>query len=370
MHLLDQLPADVRARVAALQGARENEMMLKLMYQQAEASGDKAGKEAIEQMMAASGVKPGAVTIISKSEIPLWQQKLNGLQQDLLDPAKAAQREQTIQEIAGIQAQINVSEGGGYFTGGGVRREVTEREAEAMTGKGANEPLGAYKPGGAAPAMTISQQHMALLDNALKLMQSSASLQTAKSIDEVAGAIKSIGKYGQRFTNEFGRDGLKVMGKVPGADRFAALADRFETWLLQAKGDTGSLAKLAEKAVEDPAVKVLTMQERLALKGEAQALTREVNGAVGDFMSVLLEAHAELNHVTGLANIPKTFAGTQAYIVVHGKLLMVKDNVAYLMSSAIDMLGVADGAEQAAAENPAPLPAPATVSPPNASAVP
>ena len=88
-----------------------------------------------------------------------------------------------------------MKEGGGYFSGGGVRRFVTEDP---------KSPFPGYRTG-EAPLKQGTEAYTAALDQVNKLRDaaeklSEAALQGPSAIDEIAGSIKSIAKYGDRFS--------------------------------------------------------------------------------------------------------------------------------------------------------------------------
>jgi hypothetical protein len=341
MHLLDQLPAEARAKIIASQARKEQTMMLNLMYQEAVAHGDDAAAKTAKEMMEQANVPIVKVEPIGKAEISAFERDIDKLQRELIDTKDVGRQATLIEEIADKQAKINHSEGGGYFTGGGVRREVTEREK-----------IGDYAPGGAVAGMTVPQRLTAMLDNALKLFHSAQALPAAATADELAGALKAVGKYGSRFSAEFGKDGLAVAAKIPAETRFRALADKFDTWLLQSRADPASLAKLGEKAAADPSVKVMSMQARLEIKGEGEALKLELQAALGDFRQVLYEAHGALTKEAGLAKLSSGYAGTQSYLLIQGKLLVIQDAGSHIITGIIRGLDLDEAAAQAASEEP------------------
>ena len=315
--------------------------MLNLMYQDAVKHGDDATAKSVKEMMDQAKVPLVQVDPIGKAEISAFERDIDKLQRELIDTKDVGRQADLIEEIADKQAKINHSEGGGYFTGGGVRREVTEREK-----------IGEFAPGGGAAGMAIPQRLTAMLDNALKLFHAAQGLTAAATADELAGTLKAVGKYGSRFSSEFGKDGLAVAAKIPSQARFDAIAGKFDTWLLQARADAGSLAKLGEKAATDPSVKVMSMQARLELKGEGEALKRELQAAIGDFRQVLYDAHGALTKEAGLAKLPANYASTQSYLLIQGKLLVIMDAGSHLITGVIRGLDIDDAAAEAASETP------------------
>lgn len=146
-----------------------------------------------------------------------------------------------VTELATIQAQINVKEGGGYFTAGGVRRFVTERE---------NFP-GTWQP------VTRAHDYQAALDQVSKLRDTvyqfeketlllvpgvGAVALLKPNAADLAAAIKSLSKYGHRFA------GVAKQGRP----EFDTLAERFQKIFDAAQVETGDTlqARLAKDAGE------------------------------------------------------------------------------------------------------------------------
>ena len=79
----------------------------------------------------------------------------------------------------------------------------------------------------------------------------------------------------------------------------------------------------------------MSLQERLALQGEGEAIQKEMQAAIGDFRQVLYEAHGALTKETGLAKLPANYAATQSYLLIQGKLLVIQDASSHLLTGAI-----------------------------------
>jgi hypothetical protein len=311
------------------------------MYQDAVAHGDDATAKSVKEMMDQASVPMVKAEPISKAEISAFERDIDKLQREFMDSKDVGRQAAIVEEIADRQAKINHSEGGGYFTGGGVRREVTEREK-----------IGDFAPGGGAPGMALPQRLTAMLDNALKLFHAAQGLSPAAAADDLAGAIKAVGKYGSRFSSEFGKDGLAVAAKIPSQTRFDTIADKFDTWLLQARFDPASVAALEKKAAKDQSVQVISIQKRLELKGEGEALVREMQAAIGDFRQVLYDAHGALTKEAGLAKLPANYAATQSYLLIQGKLLVIQDASTHIITGVIRGLDLDEAAADAATETP------------------
>lgn len=155
------------------------------------------------------------------------------------EPADAAAARPKMLELGQTQAQLNVKEGGGYFTGGGVRRFVTEDAKAPFGGYGAGE----------APLKQGSQEYMAATDQVAKLRDAldkvrAVDLASPNAAIELPGAIKSVAKYGDRFTQIAER-----LGKaVPGGETFEWMAGEFDRILKMARGQADMTLQAALRA--------------------------------------------------------------------------------------------------------------------------
>jgi hypothetical protein len=188
-----------------------------------------------------------------------------------------------VEQLANIQAQINVKEGGGYFSAGGVRRFVTDKEGFP----------------GARLASTGAHNLGAALDQVNKIRKAigafeAEALKTPATRDaaELAKQIKDLAKYGDRFHSV-----ADVLGKdVPGGSVFAKAADEFSDLILQARGAT-----------------VHTLQETLARNMEG--VIAKTRGAVAGFDELhvaILRALRERAGIDGIGDLaPDILRATQ-----------------------------------------------------------
>ncbi|MDX6556258.1 MAG: hypothetical protein QOD86_2453 [Miltoncostaeaceae bacterium] len=117
-------------------------------------------------------------------------QRIDELHTALVEAAKKGDTGEVTRlcdEIADRQAMINVSEGGGYFTGGGTRRYVTERDKVPGMAAGDASPAQLY---GAYLAQLPS------LDKAAEGLR--LALAGRAGPDGLEKAMRALGKYGER----------------------------------------------------------------------------------------------------------------------------------------------------------------------------
>ena len=219
-------------------------------------------------------------------------------------------------ELAETQAQINVKEGGGYFSSGGVRRFVTEDAKSPFPGYGKGE----------APGKPTSMDYTAALDQVNKLRDAAEKLASAavkgpEGLADVAGSIKSIAKYGDRFV-----DAAKAVGlKLPDPAVFDSMAGEFQRILGIARRETGE-----------------TLQA--TLKQDFDKLIGQVNAAVGQFDQVHIAVLKDLRTQAGIvgrevvaADVVKATLARYRWTVFKSVLLQEAGSLGRLISEALDV---------------------------------
>jgi hypothetical protein len=227
-----------------------------------------------------------------------------------------------LEELANVQAQINVKEGGGYFSGGGVRRFVTEDPKNPFPGYGPGE----------MPGKGAAMEHGAALDQVMKLRKSvedlaAAGLKGPAGMSDLAGSIKSIGKYGSRFV-----EAAKALGiKLPEEEVFNAMAVEFERILKLARGK-------AEQSLQ------------AAMKEDMAKLMGDVEGAIAKFDSCHMAIIKELRTQAGLVgreavagDIVKATLNRYRWLTFKGVLLQELGSAGRLIDA-----GVGLGSDEAA----------------------
>ena len=318
LHIGDYLSPEVRNVLSAGQAAEEQELILRMALHEAEKGGSKDAAKAVEEMMAQAGVtnrvplpplQPTAITKVNE-EIDALHAKLKELAEN---KAPAAEQVSVAKDIVRRQAMINASEKGGYFGGGTVAKEVTEREAarhiELLEGMNQEQ--------------LQSQLLIWKLDQLPKLFKAVPKLASQK-MEVVVEGIKDMGKYVRRFAEGLPSNAAKTASA--GGSTFEAIAKRFEEWELLARGDAGSMGALAKLKGIDPANKaqMKTIYQELATQGNG--LQTEIAAAFDDFISTLPSMHKELSKLADLGKDGSRLAQTQYIIFIVAQAKVLKGN--------------------------------------------
>jgi hypothetical protein len=235
MHLFDQFP-EIQAKLAERTMKFEEELIWNDEYAKYLLKSGKGGAEGeaarrlatqIGQEMDALGVKkiPGfrplsdrAVDVLTKD-----MDRLHAAAEAAAKAGDVGRLESLVEEMSNIQAQINVKEGGGYFTAGGVRKFVTDKEGFP----------------GARQAVTAAHDLGAALDQVGKLRKAISAFEAealkvpaTRDATELAKHIKDLAKYGDRFSAA-----SEVLGsQMPSPAVFNEMASEFAELILLARG--------------------------------------------------------------------------------------------------------------------------------------
>jgi hypothetical protein len=236
---------------------------------------------------------------------------------------------------------INASEKGGYFGGGTVAKEVTEREAarhieliEGMSEEQLKSQLLIWK-----------------LDQLPKLFKAVPKL-ASKKIEVVVEAIKDMGKYVRRFAVDMPAKAAE-RAAASGAS-FESIAKKFEQWELMARGDAESMEKLAALKNIDPANKaqLRTAYQQLAVEGNG--LQAEVAAAYDDFLSTLPSIHKELSTMAEMGKDGSRLAQTSYLLFISAQGKILKDNSLFAITALVRRLEA--GQPESDEDAPAPKP--------------
>ncbi len=192
MFLYETLPAQMRDRVAARQAAVESQLIWNGRLTEARAAGDKVAEQQVMAQMRQLGVPEaaGGVKLLSPEDIRVAEadiDKLHGEFEKAMASKDVVTAEQRAIAIADRQAQVNAAGGGAYVSYGGVRKFAVEREAE-LAARLTGDML---EPGW----YTSVLDQMPHMDHAVE------ELGQAMTRGDMAAAMRSIGKYGDRMTN-------------------------------------------------------------------------------------------------------------------------------------------------------------------------
>lgn len=274
MHAYDGLPDAMREMIARTQASKQESLIWNRRLYEAMHEGDDALATHIRGEMANMGIKEFAYKPLTSGDIARLAKRTDALHADLDAAVKAgdtAAQARLAQEIGDAQALINAAEGGGYFSGGGVRDWVSERGKDA---KKHFDPL--YGPKG--QSKVAAEKVTALLDQLPKLDHSV--LQLGGNAEQVASGIRGIGKYGDRL--------LLAAGEMTGvAGKFDKLAAECAT--LKNAADTLGVNMTAAQAQDFVARASAAMNELKGISSEVLARARQAANMpdVGDAMAAI-----------------------------------------------------------------------------------
>ena len=233
MHPADMAAAGlsdtVREQINRAQAARQEQLLQNHRLYEARAAKNADAEAAIRQEMKATAVDeiPDFRPLTSGERERLGR-RIDELHAALVEASKRGDSGEVARlcdEIADRQAMINVSEGGGYFTGGGARRYVTERDKI---------------PGIAAGEASAAQLYGAYLAQLPNLDKAADGLRKALAgkggPDGLENAMRALGKYGER-QNEV----AAALVRRPAPHGPAALDDIVAGWFDEVAGECKAL---------------------------------------------------------------------------------------------------------------------------------
>ncbi|HXH22489.1 MAG TPA: hypothetical protein VNN10_10690 [Dehalococcoidia bacterium] len=334
MHLFDEFP-ELQAKLADKTAKFQESLIWNNelhQYLVKAADGDKAAKAMADKIMAEmealgvekiSGFKPMSERVAST--LAKDQDRIHAAIEAAKNSGDMGKVESLIEELANIQAQINVKEGGGYFSSGGVRKFVTEKEGFP----------------GARAAMTAAEDLTAALDQVKKLRDAVGKFEAlapvgASDPGKLAATIKDIAKYGDRFASASSVPGVKL----PDASMLPKLADEFSQILLQARGES-----------------VHTMKQLLSKNMEG--VIAKTRGAIAQFDEAHLAIIQALQSRAGIqgmedlsADIIRATKARYAFVIFRNSLVMQMGTAARAAGLLIDLTSVEPeaGAEEEAPE--------------------
>jgi hypothetical protein len=291
MHAYDVLPAPLRERVAAEQAAKEEGLIWNHRLWQARESGAEELVREIRDQMQRAGVEEFAYRPLSAGDVRRLYQRQDALHAELTQAiarGDAGAQARLARDLGETQALINATEGGGYFSGGGVRRYVSERPGERGF-----DPLA----GGARQGAAQGEQLTRVLDQLDKLDHSF--LDFAHGPENTVAAIRGIGKYGGRL-----REVLGEAVALPADGVWATLAQ-----------DCARLKSAADNAA---AMARMTAEE-------VEVLVRDARSAFAQLTSASADLVAQVRAAANLPELAGAAARLQEVTRAHVKLLRAID---------------------------------------------
>jgi len=298
LHLFDEFP-ELQEKLAKRTMKFEEELIWNdeyLRYLTKAGKGDAGARRTAEQIAAqmnALGVQkiPGFTPLSQRAAdvLSMGQDKLHAAIETARAAGKTGELEQLVEQLAVTQAQLNVKEGGGYFTAGAVERFVTGLEQFP----------------GERLAPTTAHEYGAALDQVSKLRKALIAFEAESLVPpatrdaaKLAEHIKDLAKYTDRFMTV----GVALGKEVPGGKVFHDCAGEFSDLLLQARRET-----------------VHSIQELIARN--AEAVIAKTQAAVAQLDQLHMDVLRALRERAGIAGIgdlaPEILAATrQRYLLM------------------------------------------------------
>ncbi len=295
MHIYDVLPAAIRERVAARTAAHQEQLIWNRRLFDAVESGNAELAESIRGQMRSMNIAEFAYRPLSEANVARLSERLDALHAQLDQAIRAGDvpaQERLAEEIGDAQALVNATGGGGYFSGGGVRRYVSERPGEP----------GFARPPGAPAGVPDVERLTAMIDQLPKLDHAAEQLAETLAPEEVQAGIRGIGKYGGRLSELSGEAGAadSVWERLAAeARRLKEAADHAGT--SGARGAGGAAAESAE------------------------TLTRDAGALLDDLIAKSQETITRLRQASGISSIPQAAERIQQLTLNHVRLLRAAD---------------------------------------------
>lgn len=299
IHLYDQVFAampKLRSSAAQKAAAFEQELIYNLRYKNALKNNKKLAAQILEEMQELGIKQLDSIPHLTPEMTVQLNRQIDDLTAQLaevMERGDLAEAERLVLEISNKQAMINAAETGGYFSGGGVRGLVSERDAFPGYNPFKHQGTGAILGEMAGREMHKGQMFTGMLDQMLKLDKYASELtqKGAQEIKDLPGVLKNIGKYGQRFQEIALRAN---MGKpIKNLKQILALGDEFGAIMSGAKTlpSDPAAAKIVLEELSERAHKALNN-----LNASHMDLLKEVQQAAGlHGMSAAGEAYATLS---------------------------------------------------------------------------
>ena len=290
MHAYDTLPDTIRSAMSSRQAAKEEALIWNRRLWEALQEGDEALARTVREQMSGLGVAEFRYAPLSSGDITRLSRRLDSLHGELnqaIARGDLAAQEQLATQIADSQALINAAEGGGYFSGGGVRRFVSERPGQQQFPR---------LPGGEGAAIPSAERLTAILDQLPHLDHSA--LRLSGTADEIVGGVRGIGKYGERLAQVSAEAGIHQDGA------WRSLLQRCQA--LKRAADSGETAARLSASQADAVVR------------EAQGLFNELIRRSGDVLTTVRAANV-------LPDIGNAAARIQYMTTAHVRLLRATD---------------------------------------------
>jgi hypothetical protein len=190
LHIYEGLPAATRTLIEQQTNRFAIEASQNMRLAEAVAHGDETLAKEIREQMAAMGIKETKIAKLSAGERLRLGHEIDELQAKMEEAvAKGEPADEFAKGIGERQGLINANEPGAYLGGGGGRGNVTGRP---------DDPFPGYAPGEPGAALTGPEKASRMFEEQRMLDEAVGKLEKATKPEDIAGAIKKVGKYGGR----------------------------------------------------------------------------------------------------------------------------------------------------------------------------
>lgn len=305
--LYKELPAEVSAQLAKKAAARERELIFAERLYHARQMAAKEGREGvhgrqlverIESQMQTLGIADIGYKPLSPDQVSLAASKVDELHQALERSLKSGgpidEQMKLADQIAQYQAMINAAEKGGYISGGGVERFVTNRknleilrDSQRAAGEIVTYPMSKPEVFAAAVDQMLKLDHYAV-----ELKGISEVMHAAKP-SEVFDAVKGVSKYGERLGD--------MSQALMGSSAATAGLKKSSGTLATAHEELAKLLAASGKAATDPLIQQIAR--------DSSGVVQKALGALDMMDSSMDNLLAAMQKQANLSNIPGALEG-------------------------------------------------------------
>ena len=312
MHLYDLIPdSAIRERIAREAAGFERELIMnRRLYDARRAGNQELVDSILLEMRQPPTIREVGYTPMTPDEIRRASTELDELHAAFrAAEGDAARQGELATEIARKQAMVNAAEEGGYFSGGGVRTSVSERdnfpgftEAERAT---------------EARRMLPAQEFTHVLDQLPKMDQAIAEFRRVAGRDpmnptDLARAMKGVGKYGERFTEVVGS---RLGSEMPAREVFDNFADELANLINSSR--SGAAVSLSDQIARD-----------------SDGLVRRVGSSLDDFEAWSEDLVRLMQDRANIITPGATDLRNMQYLLrAHSGFLRLKANILFQLST-------------------------------------
>jgi hypothetical protein len=314
MHLYDQLDPAIRSTIQNEAAALERSIIFNQRLAQAEKQGNKVLAAKIEEQMKMLNIPKQQFKELTAESIQALSKEIDNLHAQLAKATDPATKQKLAREIAEKQAFINASEKGGYFSGGGVRKFVTERD-KLMS----DTEIAKYPISNPAIANAVFDQLPKLDKAAAELRKVAQSAATAEA-DDVFKALKDFGKYGDRLSES----AQLLLGKGRNT-QLDDLATKLKKLIEDARPVSEKVDTLVAHKQADALEQYIPLMKKL--NADKVAIVNDAIADLNKLESIMDDLLTVINKTSGLEKNPKAIATVQELLKAQASLISAREEM-------------------------------------------